>query len=344
MGHRSTESENIPRTAQNSIPLSSPSTRGPVYLNRTVVDALGVLWVLAAAGAVMAPALVHGVYLGPYDILSKLGLSQQPAVSVHSWASEDQIFTMIPWSTLASTQVHQGHLPLWNPYSVLGTPLAFNWQSATFGLPALFGYLVPVRFAYTVQVLVTLAVAGTGVYVLGRVLKLGVLGCMTAATIFELSGAFMGWLGWPNASVMSWAGWLFAAAILVVRGRHRARAVTFFAVVVAFAIYAGNPETGIAMALGFLVFIVVLLVLRAHRLGGGEPIVRPALDLVVATVAGLALAAPLLLPGVQLNAISARSSVKDSYSLTLHELNYLIFQSFDGIPWGNGPYFGNFDC
>ena len=37
-----------------------------------------------------------------------------------------------------------------------------------------------------------------------------------------------------------------------------------------------------------------------------------------------------------------RSSVKDSYSLTLHELNYLIFQSFDGIPWGNGPYFGNF--
>ena len=71
------------------------------------------------------------------------------------------------------TQVHQGHLPLWNPYSVLGMPLAFNWESAPLSLPALIGYLFPVRLAYTAHIVVTLVVAGTGVYVLGKVLRLG---------------------------------------------------------------------------------------------------------------------------------------------------------------------------
>ena len=81
---------------------------------------------------------------------------------------------MIPWSTLAWTQVHHGHLPLWNPYSGLGLPLAFNWQSAVFSLPALIGYLLPLHLAYTAQIIVTLVVAGTGAYALARVLGLGV--------------------------------------------------------------------------------------------------------------------------------------------------------------------------
>jgi len=39
--------------------------------------------------------------------------------------------------------VHLGFLPLWNPYSGPGLPLAFNWQSASFGVPSLIGYLMP---------------------------------------------------------------------------------------------------------------------------------------------------------------------------------------------------------
>ena len=170
----------------------------------------------------MAPALAHGASLGPFDLLSRYGLSSRSGVVVHNSLSSDQIDAFIPWTNLAWTQVHHGHLPLWNPYSALGMPLAFNWQSAPFSVAAVVGYLFPVHLAYTAQVLVTLVIAGTGVYVLGRVLGLGVLGCTMAATVYELSGPFMGWLGWPVATVMSFAGWLFVAAILVVRGERRA--------------------------------------------------------------------------------------------------------------------------
>src|SRR5665811_268715 len=80
--------------------------------------------------------------------------------------------------------------------------------------------------------------------------------------VYELSGPFMGWLGWPNASAMSWAGWLFATAILIVRGRHRSRDVALFALFLACAVYAGQPETVVLIAMALVVFTVVFLGLR----------------------------------------------------------------------------------
>src|ERR1700726_1383957 len=91
-------------------------------LRSWVPDALGVVWVLAAAFAVLLPALVHGSSLGPFGFLSPFGRTQQRGVVFHNGFLYDQVATIIPWTTLAWTQVHHGLLPLWNPYSALGTP------------------------------------------------------------------------------------------------------------------------------------------------------------------------------------------------------------------------------
>ena len=126
---------------------------------------------------------------------------------------------MIPWTTLAWTQVHHGQLPLWNPYSASGTPLAFNWQSATFSLPgparlprAACGWPTRCRSWPTLVI-----VAGTGAYVRRRVLRLHVVACAFAGVAFELSGSFAGWIGWPVASVRVVEGWIVASVILVIR-------------------------------------------------------------------------------------------------------------------------------
>jgi len=272
-----------------------------------VHDVLGVGWVLAAAVGIMIPALAHGLSLGEYDWLSSFGLLVRHGVSIHNGFGGDQIDEMIPWTSLAWTQVHHGQLPLWNPYNALGMPLAFNWQSAVFSLPNLVGYLFPLRLMYTVQVLMTLCLAGTGAYVLGRVLRLSVLACALAGTVFELSGPFFVWLGWPIASVVAWTGWLFAAVILIIRGRHRIRDVAFFAVAFAFAVFAGEPDTLVLLVMALVVFAVVLLVLHA-RARGAHATLRPFGDLVAAGVAGICLGAPLLLPGLQLVSGSTRNT------------------------------------
>ena len=316
--------------------VSGPASRPPGPQGngrRWSGDVLGVGWVVVAAVAVLVPALSHGSALGPYDWLDRYGLSQQHAVvkDIHG----DQILQMIPWTQLAWTQVHQGHLPLWNSYSALGMPLAFNWQSATFSLPALIGYAVPLHLAFTVQVLTTLIVAGTGAYVLGRVMHMGVLACAFAGTAFELSGAFMFWLGWPIGSVLSWSGWLFAAVLLIMRGGHRVRHVGLFALALAFAVYAGQPDALTLLVLSVAVFAVTLLVLRVGQWRGGGEILRPGIDLVLGVAAGVGLTAPLALPGYQIAGAAIRTFEGSTFgrqtAFPFQQLGALAFAGLNGV-------------
>ncbi len=319
-------------------------------MRRRLPDVLGLAWVVAAGIAALLPALVHGLSLGTIDQLSLWGLTQQPGVPLHQLQGSDQITLFIPWTDLSWTQVHHGHVPLWNPYSTLGAPLAFNWESASFSIPSLVGYLFPLRLAYSASVLTTVIISGTGVYVLGRVMRLGVIGCVMAATIYELSGPFMGLLGWPIAWVLAWAGWLFAAALLIVRGRRRLRAIALFAVVVACAGYAGEPEGLLLLAIALIVFLAVLMIFRMERLGGG-PIWRPLRDVVVAGVAGGALFAPLALPGLQVASGSVRNvsgtwievipTNSTARALPVHDLIHVLLQGFDGLPLSTSAFFGD---
>src|SRR5271168_1355090 len=70
-------------------------------LRRAVPDAAGVLFVIGAAVAVLLPALLHGGALGPYDLLSRYGLTARSGVTVHNSQTTDLIAQMIPWTSLA---------------------------------------------------------------------------------------------------------------------------------------------------------------------------------------------------------------------------------------------------
>ncbi len=327
---------------------SSPSLLGIGRPAGNWSDVASVVWLLAMALAVLAPVLAHGASFGSYDVLSQFGVLRQPGVVVHNFQAGDQSDQIIPWATLAWTQVHQGHLPLWNPYEALGMPLAFNWQTAAFSVPTLIGYLFPLHLAFTVQVVLTLVIAGTGTYVLCRVLGLGTMACVFAGTVFELSGPMLGWLGWPHAAALSWSGWLFACALLVMRGRHRLRDITLLALVIAAMVYAGQAEILVLSALALLIFVVVLLIQRAPIFGAAGPIRRPVLDLAVGVVAGGALGAPLLLPGQQVVSGSQRAIpggdpaeiLKGNPALPFHNVLHLLFQGFDGLPLAGSHWFG----
>jgi hypothetical protein len=312
---------------------------------------LGLLWVLLAAGAALAPALAHGSSLGNYAVQTLYGGLASSGAKVHYTQASDQLTLFMPLTNVAWTQVHHGHLPLWNPYNALGLPLAFNWESATFSVPVLLGYLVPLHLAYTTQVLVTYAIAGTGIYVLGRVMRLGVLGAAMAATVYELSGPIFGLVGWSFGGVMAWAGWLLAATILILRGRRRVRAVVLFALVVACAIYAGEPEALVFLAIATALLAAAVLGKRILRPRQSGPLLRPLVDLVVAGAAGTALGAPLLLPGTQIGGVSLRNfrggqvtiggPSKVAHALPLHDLVHVLFQGFDGLPVAGTPWFAD---
>jgi hypothetical protein len=305
---------------------------------------IALLWIALLAFAVLGPAILHSWMIGPYDLLSRWNLTARSGVLLRgSYVNSDPITQMIPWTDLNWTQVHHGQLPLWNPYSGLGLPLVFNWQSASFSVPSLVSYVFPLRDAYTASVITTLLIAGTGAYVLGRVLRLGFFGAVTTATVFELCGPLIAWLGYPQAQVMAWGGWLFAAAILVVRGRRRVPSITLLALVVAETVYAGHPETAFVMMAALVIFVVVYVGSRAlpDRWGFRDgSVVRPSLDLVAGVVVGGALAAPLLLPALQLTKNSVRTTSSLFSDVPAHALLYFVFSSFDGVPVPGNLAFG----
>lgn len=302
---------------------------------------LSICWVVLVALAYLAPALAHGTKLGAYDILTQYGLGSVHGVQVHNNLANDQVQGMGPWTALVWQQVHHGQVPLWNPYNGLGLPLAFNFQSAPFSLPMAIGYLVPQSYAYTVLVIVKLVIAGTGMLVLSRVLGLGALAGTMAATAFELSGSFTGWLGWPQSGVFCWLGWVMAATLLLLRsGTNRRRDVPFFAVVLALAIFGGHPESIGILLLTVAIFVVVVLVCRAVQTPNLLATLRPAMRVIVALVAGLALASPLLLPGSQVIGRSSHNLPAQFVGLPTSSAVNLLFAGFYGFPLLHSVYFG----
>jgi hypothetical protein len=287
-----------------------------------IPDALGLAWTILAAVAVVIPLLRPGVSLGSFDLLSRIGLTRQPGVAVHSEFPADQILYFAPLTNLAWHQVHSGQLPLWNPYNVLGMPLAFSWQSGVFSIPVLLSYLAPVHAAYTVIVVAKVVIAGTGAYTLCRVLGMGPLSAAFGGTVFELSGPMLHYSGWAMTGVTCWAGWIFAAAILLARGEHRLRDTILLALAVAAAIYGGHPESVAVLAVSLVIFLAVFLGVRA-RIGAGA-LRRPVVDLMVAGACGAGLAAPLVLPGLQVVQASGRAGASGGAPFSLSHLSDLM--------------------
>jgi hypothetical protein len=244
----------------------------------------------------------------------------------------DQIQQFVPWTNLAWYQVHNGHIPLWNPYNVTGLPLAFNWQSGVFSLPTLVGYLLPVSYAFTAIVLTKLVIAGTGAYVLCRIMRLGPLAAALGGTAFELSGPMIVHAGWPFPSVTCWAGWILAAVVGLLGNTHRVRNVTMLAIAVGFAVYGGHPESLIVMGLVVVFFVVVCLVARPRSAEG--PVVRPLLYCTLGGVCGLGLGAPLLFPGFQLGQASVRGYANGTPAFPLTHVATLLAVGLPGNDLG----------
>jgi hypothetical protein len=101
-------------------------------------------------------------------------------------------------------------------------------------------------------------------------------------------------------------------------------------------IYAGHPESSFMLVSALSVFILVMLIRNLIDARSWRPVLRSIVDLVVAGAAGGALAAPLILPGLQLIELSDRRGNTTLPPLPPHALAYYLFNGFDGLGIGTG--------
>lgn len=245
---------------------------------------------------------------------------------------------MFPLHAFAAEQVQQGTIPLWNPHLHGGMPHLANFQAALLYPPNLLAYLLARPFSYgTIELLATLhyLVASVGAYALARSLGLRAAAAVVSGIVFPYSGFLVAHLG--HYSMLSVAAWLPLLLCLlrltVLRASWRWASATV--PVVFLMTSAGHQQTllfTLALAAFWWVFWVVLrygllpYAPAAVRGGDGtltvEPdapaqgrrwLVRPLVgDLLRAGLAvgiGIALAAPALVPSLEMARLSVRSGL-----------------------------------
>ena len=119
------------------------------------------------------PVLVYGV----------------PALLGHPVLPGDDLTQNFPLRVLAGHEIRSGHLPLYNPYIWSGAPLLAGWNAgAAYPFTLLFAVAPPVA-AWTLNMILTWAIAGTGMFVFLRACRLGRGSAVLGALSFAFAGA-----------------------------------------------------------------------------------------------------------------------------------------------------------
>ena len=126
----------------------------------------------------------------------------------------------IPGVFFAARTLHQGFLPLWNPYQFCGTPFVANSQSAVFYPLNLLFVLMPVQAAFGASAWLHLVLTGWLMYGFLRspTFGLGRSAATLGAVAWQLSTWQASWLALPTFLCVS--AWLPLALWLTDRPRR----------------------------------------------------------------------------------------------------------------------------
>ncbi len=258
-----------------------PGTRTP---RRWPGDAVAI-WALVAL-----PVLVFGI----------------PALLGHAVLPGDDLTQNFPLRVLAGRELRAGQIPLYDPYIWSGAPLLAGWNAgALYPLTLLFAVANP-TVAWTLNLIITWAVAGSGTYLFLRALRLGSLPSFLGALSFALAGAMSAQVShFGLVAGMSWVPFELLSVLRLSQPRSVASRLRWTGVLAAatgLTILAGEPR---AVDDAF-VMVVIYAAWQILRLGRGCG--PAALSVAAGALLGGCLGAVQWLPGLAAVATSQRAA------------------------------------
>lgn len=234
-----------------------------------------------------------------------------PAVLGHAVLPGDDLTQNFPLRVLAGHQIRGGQLPLYDPYSWGGAPLLASWNAAAaYPLTFLFAVL-PGTAAWTLNMIVTWAVAGLGMFFFLRALRLGSLPSLLGAVTFAFAGAMPAQVA--HLGLVAGLSWVPVQLLSVLRltetrgATSRLRWTAVLAGTFGLTILAGEPRA-IADA---AVIVVIYAAWRLTRLGrdsGPAALSVAAGSVAGGLVLGICLGAVQWLPGLAVIGASQRGA------------------------------------
>jgi len=208
---------------------------------------------------------------------------------------------LYPWRTQAMKIIKSGELPLWDQTILLGTPLFANFQAAVLNPVNLLFFVLPVKLAWSWQVILQIPLLFLATFHFLRNLKLSRPASTLGALCFTLSGQVLVWLEY-NTLVYTFI--YFPLLFLFVDklvARPRIILAFFIALSLAFQIFSGYPLSTFYT----LAFLSLYFLYRVLRSGNVTP--RKFILLFLGIVGGLGLSAIQLIPGQEMASLSVRA-------------------------------------
>ena len=185
-------------------------------------------------------------------------IGRTPDPGAPAWVTE-------PWLKLIERQFWtEWALPLWNPYTAYGTPLAAAMQPQPYFPLTILTSLHVSPWTYNIFLIARLFTAGILTFFFARFF-LSALPSLAAATTFMLTGYFTIFLNMPHLSAEVVAPGMFLAVELLLR-RNSWGATAFTAGMIFLCIVGGMPEsTFLVLAFSTVYFVSRLLISPEFR-------------------------------------------------------------------------------
>lgn len=288
---------------------------------------------LALPVLIVGPALLGRRAFLPADLLQHVApWKRETPDAPWNVLRFDGIAQFYPWRLEAARSYRSGKLPLWNPNAFAaggGTPLWANSQSAPLYPLNLPFWILPTWYAFGIGAALHLLIAATGVYRLARSLGLEMPASVLSATAFTLSGPVVCWLALPTfLCVSAWLPWLLLAI--------RRRSAVGASIALGLSLLGGHLQIGLYIALSGLVYAGFVAPGASGKWKGGV------LSAIGAIALAGALAAPQVLPSVELSRVSARAGAAtptlEGYkayvgsAMPVRSLVTFVFPDFYGHP------------
>jgi len=244
-------------------------------------------------------AIVTGGYYGPLNLaystppLSELipeAQRRHPELSGRRYDDgilSDLQIAIVPWRKAVRDSIKQGRVPLLNRFILSGDPLLGSLQPAPFYPGTFIGFLLPLATAWTFNGAFALFLAALFSFLLAREMEVREPCALFSGAVAMLAGFVAFWCEWPLGAAFSTFPLLVLGLRRIARGEPRGFSISVAAWLLL--LLAGHPESIVHVtASAGLVFLVETL--RARN------VVRPAARASAAGVLALMLAAPMLLP------------------------------------------------
>jgi len=166
----------------------------------------------------------------------------------------DSIRQIYPWKEFAAQEFKSGKVPLWNPYTFSGQPLAANFQSSVFYPFNIFYFLTDAKTAWLSLIVIQPFLGGLFMYFAIRSFKLSRIASVFSSIAFMFSSYLITWMENGNFShSYIWLPLTFWAINNFFQ-KPKFRYILTLISSLLLSIFAGHPQTAIYVYLTAAIF------------------------------------------------------------------------------------------